>query len=123
MPGRAATSRFSRKVSDGKISRSCGTKPSPAMLRRCGASVEMSLPCRLILPPCRLVWPMMVASSVVLPTPLRPMTRKRFAFRQPQIDVLDHHRLAVAGGDAVEFERGRFRVLSHVRLAIGLLPR
>ncbi len=33
-PGRAPMSRFSRTVSEGKISRSCGTKPRPASARR-----------------------------------------------------------------------------------------
>src|SRR6185312_17023121 len=33
----------------------------------------MSWPCSSIRPPCSVVWPMTVASSVDLPTPLRPM--------------------------------------------------
>ena len=38
-----------------------------------GRKREMSLPWSERWPPCKVVWPMMVASNVVLPTPLRPM--------------------------------------------------
>ena len=43
-PGRAATSRFSRTVSEGKISRSCGTKPMPASARRKHGTPSSVLP-------------------------------------------------------------------------------
>jgi len=72
-PGRAATSRFSRSVSDGKISRSCGTYPNPAATRRYGGSRVMSPPSNRIRPLCKVLCPITVDSSVVLPTPLRPM--------------------------------------------------
>ena len=59
---------------------------------------------------------MMVASSVVLPTPLRPMIDTRFAGAEREANVLEHHGLAVAGADVVEFERA----FSHDGLRGGL---
>ena len=56
-------------------------------------------------PPCSVVWPMMVASSVVLPTPLRPMIDTVSLGAEREADVLQHHGLAIAGADIVERER------------------
>ena len=48
---------------------------------------------------------MMVATSVVLPTPLRPMIETRLAVLEREPDLFQHDGLAVAGGDVVELER------------------
>ncbi len=50
---------------------------------------------------------MTVASSVVLPTPLRPMMLTFSPRREREIDVLEHDGLAVAGRDAAELERAQ----------------
>src|SRR5579872_1509267 len=73
-PGRAAMSRFSRTDSDGKISRSCGTKPMPANARRKHGTPLSLWPSSVTSPACSVVWPMTVDSSVVLPTPFLPIT-------------------------------------------------
>src|SRR5262249_11940020 len=74
IPDRATTARFSSTVSDPNTSRSCGTHPSPSRLRRCAGSASTRAPWRKISPPCSVVKPHNVSISVVLPTPLRPIT-------------------------------------------------
>src|SRR5580765_4085014 len=73
-PGRAATSRFSRTVSEGNISRSWGTKPRPLRARRKTGTRSTRCPPSITSPLCGVVCPITVASSVLLPTPFRPMT-------------------------------------------------
>src|SRR5262249_40371251 len=63
-------------LSEGKISRSCATQPSPLRARQCGAARVMSWPRQAIAPRLTRVKPMMVRSSVDLPTPLRPRTAR-----------------------------------------------
>ena len=71
-PRWAAITMFSCTVSDGNISRSCGTNPRPSAGRSCGGRAVISFPASTIFPDRTRVWPMSVESSVVLPTPLRP---------------------------------------------------
>ena len=75
-PGRARPrARFSSTVSEGNTSRSCGTQAMPERLRACAWQRARSA-CRAA-GSCRngdVVSPMMVSTSVVLPTPLRPIT-------------------------------------------------
>src|SRR5258707_106248 len=71
-PGRDATIRFSSTLSEGKISRSCATQPSPLRARQCAPACVISRPRQMTAPRLTRVKPMMVRSSVDLPTPLRP---------------------------------------------------
>src|SRR3989304_5926238 len=73
-PARPATVRFSSTVSDGKIQRPWGTKPIPSRARSYMGSFDTGLPRYSIEPLCSVVCPMMVPSSVDLPTPFRPST-------------------------------------------------
>src|SRR5579885_1018996 len=75
-PSTAATVRFSSTLSDGKISRSCATQPMPPAARRCGGMREMLAPRQPMVPLRSCVSPMMVSSSVDLPTPLRPSSAR-----------------------------------------------
>ena len=65
----------------------------------------ISVPPRLIAPACRRVWPAMVASSVVLPMPLRPSTARRAAGRHGEADALQHACRAVAGTEIKDVKR------------------
>ena len=71
-------------------------------MRREGGDV---LAGRQMAPRCSVVRPITVDSSVVLPTPLRPMIESVSPRRELQADVFEDHGLAVAARDAVEFER------------------
>ena len=80
---------------------------SQARRRRAGRSPSSRYRCRAARarPPCSVVWPMMVASSVVLPTPLRPMIDTVSLGAERKANVLQHDGLAVAGADVFEVER------------------
>ena len=117
-PGRCATGRFSshgqrredlallRHEADAEPGAAIGRQRARSRARRIGS-------CRA----CSAVWPMIVASRVVLPTPLRPSTRERPAWRQRERDAFEHDRLAVAGAHAVERSRSAQRQLIGAPLA------
>ncbi len=65
----------------------------------------MSAP-RQTAPRITCVQPMMESRSVVLPTPLRPRTARLPCSGHLQRDVVEHHRLAVAGAQAFQREQG-----------------
>ena len=67
-------SKFSRTVSCGKISRPCGTYPNPRRVRLSAVSAVTSSPAKNTRPLLGANSPMIALSSVVLPTPLRPIT-------------------------------------------------
>src|SRR6266516_2987051 len=64
--------RFSSTLREGKMSRSCATQPRPLRARQCGPARVISRPRHMTAPRLTRVKPMMVRSSVDLPTPLRP---------------------------------------------------
>ena len=66
--------RFSSTVSEGKMSRVCGTKPRPRAARWCGARPARSSPSKTMRPRVSCANPITADSVVVLPTPLRPIS-------------------------------------------------
>src|SRR6218665_3082744 len=69
--GRARAVRFSCRVSEAKMLRSCGPQPMPAAARWCAGSGCSATPPRWMVPACWRVAPARVSMSVVLPAPLR----------------------------------------------------
>ena len=96
-PGRATAVRFSSTVSERKMLRSCGVQPTPRRARACGGSWAMSSPPSQMRPPKRVVTPISVSISVVLPTPLRPSSASDRPFSRAKLEFLDDLGLAVAG--------------------------
>jgi len=72
-------------------------------------------------PPCRLVCHD-GGQQRALADPIAADDRQSLAGFQRQPDILQHHRLAVAGADIVEFERALSQGSSIMRASMGVLP-
>ena len=78
----SATFKFSSTVSCGKMSRPCGTYPTPNLGRNSVFSFVTLCPLIIISPDSMVSSPMRHLSNVVFPTPLRPI-------RQVQLPLLN----------------------------------
>src|SRR5690606_38238309 len=97
-----------------KISRSCGTSPTPKRERFQTGHRVISTPPSLTEPPEQTVWPMMVRSNVVFPTPLRPSSARH----SPAPTFSDRSsRTTVGPYPAVTRSNARSLAIGHLPLA------
>ena len=98
--------------------RPCGTSPTPMRAIRCGGMWVISVSLNRMRPRCAGVSPMMERTSVVLPTPLRPMTATTSPRSTRQRHPLQDVARAVIGVDILDLQHGviplpdRFRSLA-----------